>query len=75
METRNFVISFDKHKCRIGDQRGTLKTVSIIETLPNGKRKTIHSDIHFESDDQTPGYKSLLRFIRLPDKDKQRRAA
>ena len=40
MEVRNLVISYDEHKCRIGGQKGTLKAINIVETLPNGKKKT-----------------------------------
>ena len=75
MEVRNLVISFDEHKCRIGGQKGTLKTVSIVETLPNGKQKTVHSDIRFESQDKGQGYKNLLRLFKLPVKDTKRRTA
>ena len=75
MEVRNLVISYDEHKCRIGGQKGTLKTVNIMETLPNGKKKTVHSDIHFESQDTKQGYKNLLKLFKMPVKDTKRRAA
>lgn len=75
MEVRNLVISFDKHNCRIGGQKGTLKTVNIVETLPNGKKKTVHSDIHFQSRETKQGYKNLLKLLKMPVKDAKRRAA
>ena len=75
MEVRNLVISYDKHKCRIGGQKGTLKTLNIVETLPNGKQKTIHSDIHFESQNQKQGYKALLKLLKTPQTDTKRRVA
>ncbi len=76
MEVRNLVISYDQHKCRIDGQKGILKTVNVVETLPNGKNKTVHTDIHFESTNEKPGYKSLLKLLKLPtDKKQTRRAA
>lgn len=75
MEVRNLVISYDKHKCRIGGQKGILKTINIVENLPNGKKKTVHSDIHFESQNQKQGYKALLKLLKTPEKDIKRRVA
>ncbi len=75
MEVRNLVISYDEHKCRIGGQKGTLKTVNIVETLPNGQKKTVHSDIHFESQDTKQGYKNLLNLFKMPVRDTKRRVA
>ena len=75
MTERNFVISYDEHKFRIGGQKGTLKAINIVETLPNGKKKTVHSDIHFESQNTKQGYKNLLKLFKMPTKDTERRAA
>ena len=75
MEVRNLIISYDKHKCRIGGQKGTLKTINIVETLPNGKKKTVHSDIRFESQNKKQGYKNLLKLLKTPEKDIKRRVA
>ena len=75
MEVRNLIISYDKHKCRIGGQKGTLKTINIVETLPNGKKKTVHSDIRFESQNKKQGYKNLLKLLKMPEKDIKRRVA
>ena len=75
MEIHNLVISFDEHNCRIGGQKGTLKTVNIVETLPNGKKKTVHSDIHFESQETKQVYKALLDHFKAPVKADERRAA
>ena len=75
MEVRNLVIYSNEHKCRIDGQKGTLKTVNIVETLPNGKKKTVHSDIHFQSQDIKQGYKILLKLFKEPQKGTKRRAA
>ena len=75
MEVRNLVISYDKHKCRIGGQKGILKTINIVENLPNGKNKTVHSDIHFESQNTKQGYKNLLKLLKTPEKDNKRSVA
>ena len=75
MEVRNLVISYDKHKCRIGGQKGILKAINIVENLPNGKKKTVHSDIHFESQNTKQGYKNLLKLLKTPEKDNKRRVA
>lgn len=75
MEVRSLIISYDKHKCRIGGQKGILKTINIVETLPNGKKKTVHSDIHFESQNKKQGYKNLLKLLKTPEKDIRRRVA
>lgn len=75
MEVRNLVIYSNEHKCRIDGQKGTLKTINIVETLPNGKKKTVHSDIHFQSQDTKHGYKNLLRLFKMPVKDTKRRVA
>ena len=75
MEVLNLVISYAECKCRIGGQKGTLKTVNIVETLPNGKQKTVHSDIHFQSHGTKQGYKNLLKLFKMPVKGTKRRAA
>ncbi len=75
MEVRNLVISYDQHKCRIDGQKGILKTVNIVETLPNGKNKTVHTDIHFETENANPGYKSLLKLFKKPTEKKELRRA
>lgn len=75
MEVRNLVIYSNEHKCRIDGQKGILKTVNIVETLPNGKQTTVHSDIHFESQNTKQGYKNLLKLFKMPIKDTKRRAA
>lgn len=75
MKVRNLIISYDEHKCRIGEQNGTLKTVSIVEMLPDGKKKTVHSDIHFESRDKRQEYKTLLNLFRRSQAGAERRAA
>lgn len=75
MEVHNLVISYDEHKCRIGGQKGTLKSVNIVETLPNGKQKTVHSDIHFVSKTETPIFKNLIKLLKNPENSTDRRAA
>lgn len=75
MEVRNLVISYDQHKCRIDGQKGVLKTVNIVEALPNGKNKTVHTDIHFETDKANPAYKSLLKLLKKPTEQKTTRRA
>ena len=75
MEVRNLVISYDEQKCRIGGQKGTLKSIYIVETLPNGKQKTVHSDFHFVSQEKTPVFNNLLKLIKKPEKASGRRAA
>ena len=75
MKVRNLIISYDEHKCRIGEQNGTLKTISIVETLPSGKKKTVHSDIRFESRDKRQEYRTLLKLFRRSQADAERRAA
>ena len=75
MKVRNLIISYDEHKCRIGEQNGTLKTISIVETLPGGEKKTVHSDIRFESRDKRQEYRTLLKLFRRSQADAERRAA
>lgn len=75
MEVRNLVIYSNEYKCRIDGRKGTVKTVNIVETLPNGKKKTVHSDIRFESQDTKQGYKNLLKLFKRHQKDTKRRAA
>lgn len=75
MKVRNLIISYDEHKCRIGEQNGTLKTISIVETLPGGKKKTVHSDIRFESRDKRQEYRTLLKPFGRSQADAERRAA
>lgn len=75
MKVCNLIISYDEHKCRIGEQNGTLKTVSIVEMLPDGKKKTVHSDIRFESQDKRQEYKTLLNLFRRSQAGAERRAA
>lgn len=75
MEVHNLVISYDEHKCRIGGQKGTLKSVNIVETLPNGKQKTVHSDFRFVSQNKTPIYKNLLKLVKMTEIKSDRRAA
>lgn len=75
MKVRNLIISYDEHKCRIGEQNGTLKTISIVETQPGGKKKTVHSDIRFESRDKRQEYRTLLKLFRRSQADAERRAA
>lgn len=75
MKVRNLIISYDEHKCRIGEQNGILKTISIVETLPGGKKKTVHSDIRFESRDKRQEYRTLLKLFRRSQADDERRAA
>ena len=75
MEERNLVISYDQHKCRIDGQKGVIKSVKIVENMPNGVNKTVHSEIRVEMADANPGYKSLLKFLKLPSKNNNLRRA
>lgn len=75
MLERNLEISFDEHKCRIGNQKGILKTVNIIETLPNGKKKTVHKEFHFKSQENNQGYQALIKLLKKPIQSIGRRAA
>lgn len=75
MLERNLEISFDEHKCRIGNQKGILKTINIIETLPNGKKKTVHTEVNFKSQESNQGYQALIKLLKKPIQSTGRRAA
>lgn len=75
MESRNFVMSYEVHPCRIDGLRGTLKTVKVQERMPNGSLKVVHSDMHFVSDDVQPGFRELLKLFKWPSLAEGRRAA
>lgn len=75
MESRNFVMSYEEHKCQIDGLKGTLKTVKVEERMPDGKLKVVHSDMHFVSDDARPGFRDLLGLFKWPSQIEGRRAA
>ncbi len=75
MENRNFELSFEEHECTIDGLKGKLKTVKVLEKLPDGKSKIVHSDIHFVSHDKKPGYRDLLKLFQRPSQANGRRAA
>lgn len=75
MKSRNFVMSYEEHECRIDGLKGTLKTVKVKERMPNGRLKVVHSDMHFVSHDAKPGFRDLLKLFKWPAKATERRAA
>lgn len=44
MEQRNYIFSFNEEKCKVGNQRGTLKTFKIEEKLADGSKVCVHTD-------------------------------
>ena len=38
MEERNYIFSFNEEKCKVGNQKGTLKTFKIEEKLTDGSK-------------------------------------
>lgn len=64
MEERCFLIRSERQPCRIGKEKGVLKTVRIEERLQNGKRVPVHLAIHFETDGKKDLPQKLLRSLR-----------
>lgn len=64
MEERRFLIRSERRPCRIGKEKGVLKTVRIEERLQNGKRVPVHLAIHFETDGKKNPSQELFRSLR-----------
>lgn len=75
MQERSFILSYDVHQCRINGRRGTVKTVTVEEVLKNGKKQTVHTDIHYETTDKKVDYGKLIRLFKNPLSDKKERRA
>ena len=75
MEERNYIFSFNEEKCKIGNQRGVLKTFKIEEKLKNGTKVCVHTDIHFKSKEVSPAYMKLVKLLNKAHKSQNRRAA
>ncbi len=73
MKQQEFIVSYDKQKCRINGQTGTIKTVRIEEVFPDGTKKTVHTDVRYISSGKPNPLRNLISIIRTPKKD--RRAA
>jgi hypothetical protein len=76
MQERSFILSYHVRQCRIHGRPGTVKTVTVEEVLKNGKKQTVHTDIHYETTAQEVDYRNLLRLFKNPlSEQKGRRAA
>lgn len=75
MQEQTFILSYDEHPCRINGRRGTVKTVTVEEVLKNGKKQTVHTDIHYKTTDKRVDYGKLIRLFKNPLYDKKERRA
>ena len=75
MEERNYIFSFNEEKCKIGNQKGILKTFKIEEKLENGNKVCLHTDIHFKSKEVSPAYLKIMKLLSKVPKSQNRRAA
>ena len=73
MKQQEFIVSYDKQKCRINGRTGMIKTVRIEEVLPDGTKQTVHTDVRYISSGKPNPIKSLINVISASKKD--RRAA
>lgn len=75
MEERNYIFSFNEEKCKVGNQKGTLKTFKIEEKMSDGSKVCVHTDIHFKSKETNPVYLKLIKLLKKSSKSQNRRAA
>lgn len=64
MEERRFLITPGRHACRIGKEKGVMRTVRIEERLENGNRVPVHLAIRFETDGKKNPSQELFRSLR-----------
>ena len=75
MEERNYIFSFNEEKCKVGNQKGTLKTFKIEEKMADGSKVCVHTDIHFKSKELSTAHLKLMKLLHKPIKFQSRRAA
>ena len=75
MEERNYIFSFNEEKCKVGSQKGTLKTFKIEEKLTDGSEVCVHTDIHFKSKEMSPTQLKFMKLLSKARKPQNRRAA
>ena len=75
MEERNYIFSFNEEKCKVGKQKGTLKTFKIEEKLEDGSKVCVHTDIHFKSKEVSPTHLKIMKLLNKARKTQNRRAA
>ena len=75
MEERNYIFSFNEEKCKVGNQKGMLKTFKIEEKMADGSKVTVHTDIHFKSKELSPTQMKLMKLLKRVHKSQNRRAA
>ena len=59
MEQRHLTILTNKKKCRLNGQKGILKTLAVLEDLPNGEQKSIYTDARFKLNGTKPVFKLI----------------
>ena len=75
MEERNYIFSFNEEKCKVGNQKGTLKTFKIEEKMSDGSKVTVHTDIHFKSKELSPTQLKIMKLLSRVNKSQSRRVA
>lgn len=75
MEQRNYIFSFNEEKCKVGKQKGTLKTFKIEEKMSDGSKVTVHTDIHFKSKELSSTHLKIMKFLSKANKNQSRRVA
>ena len=75
MEERNYIFSFNEQKCKVGSQKGVLKTFKIEEKLTDGSKVCVHTDIHFKSKEMSPAHLKVMKLLSKANNFKNRRAA
>ena len=75
MEERNFLYSFNEEKCKVGNQKGILRTFKIEEKLDDGSRVCVHTDIHFKSKQTSPAHLKIMKLLSKANNFKNRRVA
>lgn len=63
MDERHFILYQDKYTDYQNKAPEVLTAIRVKEILPNGKQKTVYSDIHFCSDSISPSVQKALKSI------------
>ena len=75
MEERNYIFSFNEEKCKVGKQKGILKTFKIEEKLDDGSKICVHKDIHFKSKEMSFAHLKIMKLLNKANNFKNRRVA
>lgn len=71
MEERHFVLYWNEHTDERKDRNEVIKTFRAEEILADGKRKTVYSDICFQTNDISPALHSVFKRV-VPKQSKRR---